>query len=200
MFHSKLRSVLPRLHRTASRCFSFSLASPRSLNDIVKLDALQALESNKIEDIWTNYHSDPKLSAVGHVLTPDHHSLIMERAKSCPMFVFPVFKDADNYYSLVSQFQDRLFFLTYLEDYRTNPTTAQPYMSIALFDELKETKGLCFSRADYLPSVSRSEAGRILDLVSQCYTNDEGFKHIHAFNKTPEKFSFPDSVEYLKNV
>ena len=57
-----------------------------------------------------------------------------------PMFIFPVFRN-DGYFMLLSQFQDGKYcILTSLEEYKTNPAAAQPYLAFSFFDELANSK------------------------------------------------------------
>lgn len=48
--------------------------------------------------------------------------------------------------------------MTYLDDYKANPSTAQPYMTLSLFDELVETKGLALLRGEVMNHLTRTEA------------------------------------------
>ena len=67
------------------------------------------------------------------------------------MFVFPVPKQDDNsYFMLVCQNQQKSFILTYLEDFKRNPMSANPYLVLTLFDELVRGKGLALMRGDVI--------------------------------------------------
>lgn len=48
--------------------------------------------------------------------------------------------------------------MTYLEDYKTNAAGAQPYLTVSMFDELVETKGLALLRGEVTNMLTRQEA------------------------------------------
>ena len=86
--------------------------------------------------------TDPPIAATAEppVVDPQEHETILERGSESPTFVFPLRRES-GHFMLFSQFSaaNRMFVLTYLEDYRQNPTMAQPWGSVHLFDELLET-------------------------------------------------------------
>eukprot|EP00952_Eustigmatos_sp_NYUAD-ZCMA_P012402 49873-Eustigmatos_ZCMA.PRE.1 len=63
------------------------------------------------------------------------------------LFLHPIFREG-GYMTMISQFQDMCFLYTYLEDYRANPNTAKPWMSLTLYDEFTQDKGLGLLRGD----------------------------------------------------
>lgn len=48
--------------------------------------------------------------------------------------------------------------MTYLEDYKQNAAGAQPYLTITMFDEMLETKGLALIRGEVTNQLTRPEA------------------------------------------
>lgn len=48
--------------------------------------------------------------------------------------------------------------MTYLEDYKANAGGAQPYLTITLFDEMVETKGLVLVRGEVTNNLTIMEA------------------------------------------
>ena len=186
------------LSMTSRGMAGFSLATPRSLDEIAKVSLLEAEESHKIKEIWATYHEDASKNAIAITMDPREHDSLLERVKSCPQFIFPVFASKDAYYLMFSQFQDSIFFLTYLDDYRNNPDTAQPYMTVNLFQDLKESKSLVLGRADHLPNLQRHEAEALLAAVTGSYLDEGTFSsHIRTFNQAPEKFDFQAAVDTM---
>ena len=49
---------------------------------------------------------------------------------------------------LFSEFQGNQCSLTFLEDYKKNPKTAQPYMTMRIYEDLLVSKGLALMRGD----------------------------------------------------
>ncbi len=95
-----------------------------------------------------------------------------------------------------------------------SPSTAQPWLSLALFEDLMRPpygKDVVLVRADHLPQLSRQvgifdcdsfwllfdchclkqESFAVLEMVTSAYLNDELFQdHIQVFNSQPSSFSF----------
>ncbi|CAM9404096.1 unnamed protein product, partial [Ectocarpus sp. 8 AP-2014] len=63
--------------------------------------------------IWTAYH-DEREDSLGTVIPGDSLDGLQAKAKKCPMFVLPVWRDG-GHFMMLSQYQDKCFLLTYLE-------------------------------------------------------------------------------------
>ena len=157
--------------------------------------------TERIKEIWSEFHSDPHKMAIGSTLSVDDHDTISLRVKNSPNYLFPVFASKEAYYLMFSQFQDNMFFLTFLDDYRNNPDTAQPYMTIRMFDDLASSKDICLKRADHLPNLSSAEAQVLQSMVTNAYLDNEYFTtHIETFSAAPEKFDFEKAVSGLYDM
>ena len=53
---------------------------------------------------------------------------IAERKRRCPRFLYPVRKGAGAFFTLYAEWQDNFCIFTFLDDYRRNPATAQPWL------------------------------------------------------------------------
>ena len=63
-----------------------------------------------------------------------HLQALMSTAARCPLFILPVHRGPDNgFFNLLCQLQGEHFLFTFLDDYRANPATAQPYMTISAY-------------------------------------------------------------------
>jgi ATP11 protein len=71
--------------------------------------------------------------------------------------------------TLISQFQGRNCLITYLEDYKRDMSSAEPYLTLTLFDELVEQKGLGLIRGEVTNRLSRDEATRCASLCSRSF-------------------------------
>ena len=191
----------PFVLRTRS---NFSLPSPKKLDEIVKLSLLREESRDRICEIWSSHAGEQ--SHVGNMSSEEYQRL-SERARTCSLFVFPVFQEQtpssssssrpDSYYSMLSQFQGSNFFMTFLDDYKKDPATAQPWISLALYPELVDDKDVCLYRADRLGNVGDSDAESLVALLlkAYCSTDDSLYKHISEFNLNLEKFDFVSSLE-----
>ncbi|KAG5191847.1 ATP11 protein-domain-containing protein, partial [Tribonema minus] len=173
------------------RHLSFSYPGPRKLSEITNLPLLEKEEPAIVSDIWRQFH-DARKDAIGATLSGAELQELLKRAKESPMFIFPVHRGADGgYFMLLCQFQGSHFLLTFLDDYRTNPSGAQPYMSVSLFSDLAESKGVGLVRADVTAQLSRAEGVRVLDLMQRYYIgSEELYGMVRAFNHAPAEFNF----------
>ena len=112
-----------------------------------------------------------------------------------PFFVQPVFRD-DGYFMLVSQFQSPYHFLmAYLEDFKMDPSRAQPLITFSVFDDYASTKDITLVRADILNrGIADDEGLKIVQNMLDGYTNDEEYLLVTAFNKKPDTFDFDDFI------
>jgi ATP synthase F1 complex assembly factor 1 len=120
---------------------------------------------------------------------------IVSRAASCPFFVQPVFRD-DGYFMLVSQFFDPShFIMAYLEDYKMDPSMAQPLMTFSVFGDYAQSKDLTLVRADVLNfGIDDSEGLTIVKKMIDHYVDDDEYAVVKAFNKKPEVFDIDDYI------
>lgn len=74
------------------------------------------------------------------------------------MFILPVPKSEDNsYMQLLVQNQQKTFIFTWLEDFKRNPLTANPYLVLTCFDELVRSKSCALLRGDVISYLTRTE-------------------------------------------
>lgn len=142
----------------------FSYPGPRKLADITKLPLLNAHNAQGVTEIWTEYHKQ-HASAIADTLSADEFGSMMQRSGRCPLFVIPIPREG-GFFTLISQFQGRQCLVTYLEDYKRDPANAQPYVTLTLFDELLEKKGLGLLRAEFTNQLTRDEGIRYVLLLS----------------------------------
>jgi hypothetical protein len=148
-----------------SRPFSFSSISPKYLSEITNLPKLAGETPDVITEIWRTFHGQ-STSAHGDVIADSAPAQdLLSKKKKCPMFIVPVFKSKDSYLILFTQFQDKYIIATYLEEYRTNPTGASPWLAVNFYDDLWKDKGLSLLRCDFLPNVTKEVGYLIYTLV-----------------------------------
>jgi len=109
------------------------------------------------------------------------------------MFILPVPKANDNsYFNLVVQNQQKSFILTWLEDFKRNPLSANPYLVLTVFDELVRTKDLALMRGDVISHMTRSEGTAVMQQVLDSYLVDHEYETVRKFNHEPQSFDFED--------
>jgi len=155
------------------------------------------------EAIWKEYHKELQ-DTIGAVLPGDDGEKILMRAKECPFFIQPIFRD-EGFFILLSQFQAPSYFLfAYLEDYKSNPSNAQPLLTLSVYNDLISTNKINLSliRGQIIAkggTIMQEEGEQVITQLLEGYRKDEEFDlTIRAFNKTPNKFDFYDYIARQK--
>jgi ATP synthase mitochondrial F1 complex assembly factor 1 len=176
----------------------FSLLTPKTLTEVVKLDVLMQESTDRIKEIWAEYQKAKSGMVCGDIES-DIDELIRKRAKESPMFIFPVFKDEDKFMIMLSQFQENMFVLTYLDEYKRDPTTARPWLQFTIYDELIDKKSISLYRADFTPDLSSVESHSLVNMILQAYKNDDIYgTHVVNFNKNHDAFDFQGYCDSMK--
>ena len=194
------------------RWIGFTPMTPPSLTSIVDIDKLSKEDSGTIESIWISYHNDDDTDSIINkrkstmasalVLCKEDADTIKIRAKMSPLFILPVFKESsDSFLLLLSQYQEKHgFILTYLEEYKRNPETASPWMSLMLYSEFEISKGISLVRSDFTPNITKKENVIISQILVDVYRAQDMYDaHVHTFNKEPSKFDFDKYILTCKN-
>jgi len=196
----KKSSLFAGVGLQGTRCMSgFSSMSPEELNTIVKLNVFTQETPERVDTIWQEYHKK-SLAATGFTLHAPDHVAITERMKQCPMFIWPVFKKDNEHVIMLSQKQGKFVFCTYLEDYKRNPETAGPWLSLAMYDDMCASKGMALIRGDFTPNLTKIEGEILSRMILFGYHDEAAYKHVHAFNKTPATFNFEEYLSAFKKV
>ncbi|CAJ1954587.1 unnamed protein product [Cylindrotheca closterium] len=177
-----------------TRCFSFSFVGPKELNDILKKDLVGDKPRSEVADLWYSFHEE-KDNVHGLVMKGEDASTVLSRAASSPFFIQPVFRD-DGYFMLISQFfEPSHFIMAYLEDYKMDPSAAQPLLTFSVFDDYAEEKDLTLVRADVLnKGIEDAEGLKIVKNMLDKYSLEDEYMDVYAFNKKPETFDFDDFI------
>jgi len=128
------------------------------------------------------------------VVSREDYKKMSQRGVATPFFVIPV-QRGEGFFSLLAQYQGNSWLLTYLEDFKRDPSTAQPYLCITAYTELELSKGLVLLRADVcaLATLNKEDAAKILAQISTFYADDAHYKYVFSFNKTPREFNFDEA-------
>lgn len=109
--------------------------------------------------------------------------------KKSPFFIHPLFREG-GHFMLVSQFQSpNYFLLAFLEDYRADPARAQPLLTISVFEDMADSKGVALVRCDVINrGIDEDEGLGICKSLLNDYADEEDFRIVHTFNKMPDAF------------
>ena len=181
---------------------------PQSLTDVVHLSLLEREEPERVVQIWNEYHSTAKggggaaadsggtaPNALGRTMDKAQAADVLRRAAECPIFVLPVWRK-EGYMVMLSQFADSAYNFVYLEDFKTQPHAAEPYMAARMYRELVTAKGVVLVRAHVDGSrLQRGEAEQLLDSTLRVYSDEALFEYVETFNKRPADFDFDAFVQ-----
>lgn len=184
----------PPTQFSSRRQLSFSFAGPRVLDEIIKKDMLESKSGAEISDIWYTYH-ESRENVHGLVYKGKAGEDILARAKSCPFFVQPIFRD-DGFFMMISQFQEPSHFLmAYLEDYKMDPSAAQPLLTFSIFEDYAQEKDLTLVRCEILnKGLHDSEGRKIVENMLDSYMCDVEFATVKNFNQRPNSFDVDDFI------
>lgn len=174
----------------------FSALAPRSLDSILKLNTVRHATPEEVASLWNQYHSGRGL--VSTVMSKEQFNTIQHRAKTCSLFVVPL-QQIDGYTSFFLQAQMPHLLFTGLEDYKIRGTNASPYLTVAHYTELADSKGLVLVRGDIVfPSkLSDVQAKKLLEISHSFFLHDSRFALVEQFNKDSADFEFQDVLKEL---
>eukprot|EP00533_Pseudo-nitzschia_delicatissima_P006192 CAMPEP_0116099498 /NCGR_PEP_ID=MMETSP0327-20121206/11794_1 /TAXON_ID=44447 /ORGANISM="Pseudo-nitzschia delicatissima, Strain B596" /LENGTH=213 /DNA_ID=CAMNT_0003591367 /DNA_START=228 /DNA_END=869 /DNA_ORIENTATION=- len=183
-----------RQRHLSRRYFSFSFASPKKLDDILKKELVQDKTKTEISDLWYSFH-EGKENVIGLVLDGKEAKSLIPRAVLSPFYIQPIFRD-DGHFMLVSQFfEPSHFIMAYLEDYKMDPAAAQPLMSFSVFEDYSDDKDLTLVRADILNrGLDEGEGLKVVNSMLANYMNDDQYLNVRAFNSKPDSFDLETYV------
>lgn len=186
---------------TKPPCHSFSgftYPAPRVLDALVKLDLLQKETPEKVKEIWNTYHSEKEFNIAETWTSNDFEAFQEARKKAGGLFIFPVPRE-EGHFVVLSQVQEKHVLFTYLEDYKKDPHSAQPYLVLTFYDELVgsssgDSPGPVLVRGDIIPgALDRKESWKLLELLKRFYL--ENTDDLASFNKG--EFDFEKHITRL---
>jgi hypothetical protein len=93
---------------------------------------------------------------------------------------------------MMTQFQQPAHFLmAYLEDYKMDPSRAQPLMTFSVFDDFSAEKDITLIRCDILNRAIEDQEGlKVVHNLLDVYKNEDEYVVVQSFNKAPQTFDF----------
>ncbi len=129
--HTQSRNMKQQTMYTYMECTHTLTHTNTSKSQNILITKYHAKES------LTHLLPQTKKNSVGAVLSRPEFDVLKFRAKKAPLALLPVQKD-DAQLIMVSQFKndESTALLTTLDDYKSNPEQAKPYVTVHVFSEL----------------------------------------------------------------
>mmetsp|Transcript_9881 Transcript_9881/g.12838 ORF Transcript_9881/g.12838 Transcript_9881/m.12838 type:complete len:210 (+) Transcript_9881:182-811(+) len=180
------------------RCMSsLSFASPRNLNEILKMEMIEGKSKEDIEFLWNSYHEN-KEGSIGLSVPGIDVTNVLERASENSFFIQPIFRE-EGFFNLMVQFQQKYFLLCLLEEYQQNPAQANSLITLSIFDDLVSDHDLGLVRGDIInKGITEDEGRKIVTNLFDIYAKDDSYEDVIAFNKKPDTFDFNDFISRQK--
>ena len=78
---------------------------------------------------------------------------------------------------MLAQWQDNVCLFTFLEEYKKNPHSAEPWAAMTMYNELVNTHAVALSRFDYNPlHLSKVEAKHLMELLRIFYVQGNQYE------------------------
>lgn len=186
--------------RLAYSTAGVSLPSSKSLWDIMKKSLVEGHDAKHVQDIWMEYHADPKKQRVATSIPKAMYDRFCETGTMTPMFVLPVFRGPNAFETFVMQCQSPLVLFTSLEDFKRHGSDAAPHFVVTHYTELASSHGIVLVRGDIIQPQALDQL-QALSLMKNGHDffSDFGSKRafVHAFNRKPEEFDFKKMLDSL---
>ncbi|KAF2074031.1 hypothetical protein CYY_004645 [Polysphondylium violaceum] len=174
------------------------LGPPGKLSEIIKPEKFESVDAETIKNLWLQYHSVK--DCICAVIPADVYTKLINRSKSCPMFIFPLPGD-NGYISILYQNQGDHFVYTYLEQYKKHTVNAVPWMIASHYTDFMESKGIVLMRAEPNLEVLSTVQAQYLYQQTQMYLmEDKKYNLMQTFTYHPAKFDFGQVVENMAKM
>lgn len=175
-------------------------AGYKKLSDIMKLDLVEQRSVAEIQQIWLQYHHGKEVICA--TIPMEQYDLMMSRVKKYPVFILPIPR-SQGYEFMMLQFFANTIHFTPLINYQVHKENAPECLNIAMYAELKESKGLVLMRGEYDSKViSGKEAQCLANQLQMYYSqqNESKLKLLELFTYKPDQFKHMDVIEELNNL
>lgn len=175
-------------------------AAYKKLSDIMKLDLVEQRSVEEIKQIWLEYHQGKEV--ISAAIPVEQYDLMMERAKKYPIFILPIPRSQGYEFMLLQFFANTIHF-TPLINYQVHKENAPECLNVAMYAELKESKGLVLMRGEYDSKVINGKEAQCLANQLQMYysmQNESKLKLLDLFTNKPDQFKHMDVINELNNL
>lgn len=175
-------------------------AAYKKLSDIMKLDLVEQRSVEEIKQIWLEYHQGKEVICA--TIPMEQYDLMMKRAKKYPVFILPIPRSQGFEFMMLQFFANTIHF-TPLINYQVHKENAPECLNVAMYAELKESKGLVLMRGEYDSKVISGQEAQCLANQLQMYysqQNESKLKLLELFTYKPDQFKHMDVIEELNNL
>ncbi|ORC92327.1 ATP synthase mitochondrial F1 complex assembly factor 1 [Trypanosoma theileri] len=175
----------------------YKMPGRKSLDEICKLNLLEATPAPQVATIWNEHHKQ-FVQYWGRAISTDAYNALQPRLQKCPYFVIPVFR-TKGLFNVVTNWDRDLVGVAPLGEWQQKQDNAQIDMTIQFFTELSRTKRLVLVRCEIKDKIFvRQDCVFITQMLLKYYTIPRLYENwVEVFNKRPHHF---DYHMYLRNM
>lgn len=175
------------------------LPGRKCLDDVCKLNLLEAASPEQIMNIWHTNHIQ-FVQYYGRVISTAAYDAIRPRLVKCPYFLVPVFRDK-GLFNAVTNFNEDLVGVVPLGEYQKLGDHAIPHMTVQFFTELARSKNLVLVRCEIQDKVfTKQDCMFVTQMLLKYYTMPELYeKWVESFNKRPNQYDYHAFLRHMKD-
>ena len=97
---------------------------------------------------------------------------------------------------LLSQYQaPSHFILAFLEDYKLDPSRAQPLLTFSIFNDFVSSHDISLQRLDVInKGIEKAEGMVVMQNTVDAY---EDYRYVSTFNESPERFDINEYISFM---
>lgn len=177
----------------------FKIPGRKGLDDICKLDLLEATPASQIAWVWNTHHTQfPQYW--GRTISVAAYEALRPRLEKNPYFVVPCFRDK-GLFNAVTNFHNDLIGVVPLREFQEKGDNAIIHMTIQFFTELSRSKNLVLVRCEIQDKVFvRQDCIYLTQMLLKYYTLPRLYETwVETFNKRPNQFDFHAYLRQMKD-
>lgn len=197
--HTTTQSAAEMLRRTL-QLGRVKLPGRKSLDDVCKLELLQAAKPEEVMNIWLGHHAQFS-QYWGRVMSSAAYNAMRPRLEASRYFVVPLFRDK-GIYNAVTNFNADIVGVTPLQEWQNKGDHAQVHMLVQFFTELSASKNLVLVRCELQDKhMTRQDCALVTSLMMRFYTDPRLYEtYVETFNKRPHNFDYHAYLRCIKDA
>ena len=179
----------------------------KSLDQIIRMDLVEAESPERIATIWNQYHaglSADSKSRVSACIDAGVYAKLHQRGLVNSMFILPLPRDS-GYELYLMQFSGHQIYYTPLQEYKLHGQNARPSLVVTHYTDLQDSKGIVLMLGELngpTGTLSSQEAQNLCYQTQLFYVSggDEKLRFVETFNKNPAGFDYQELIKQIETL